>query len=95
MINTAVPVFICTPQLKPNAKAARLNRLPRHLKEFVEGQCKDALVGTLAGEPPDTVGEFIVGAAWVRFQSQWSPMLPMNDQKRAMCATEKEEGNNK
>ena len=84
MIHSTIPVFICTPQLKNNTKAIRLTRLPKLLKDFVDSQCLDGGISSTPGQDPDVPGENIIGAAWVKFSAVWNPMLPMDDQKRAM-----------
>jgi hypothetical protein len=84
--HTAIPVFLCTPQLKSPLKTQRLNRLPKLLHGFVEDRCQAARIPFVPGEDPDPVGECIIGAAIIRFSAVWGPMQEMDDEKRSMWA---------
>jgi hypothetical protein len=58
--------------------------LPRRLHNFVLDRCSDSNVPHQPGEDPDPAGEFIIGLGWIIFDSVWSPLYSMNDEKRAM-----------
>ena len=81
---TLVPLFLSSADLKATAKLHRLNHLPRLQQTFVKTLCSDNGISVLPEEAPDAKGEHIVGAALIRFSATWSPLLPMNEQKRSM-----------
>ena len=84
MAESLVPVFISTPTSRRDAKSLRLRRMPKRHHDFVRARCEDANVSATPGEAPDRDGENIIGVALLQYQSTWSPLLPMDDEKRAM-----------
>ena len=81
---TIIPVFLSSTGLRSAIKEARFRRVPELQRRFVLNRCLDARLGTEPGTGIDKSGEFIHGMALLQFSASWTPLLVMNDEKRAM-----------